>query len=106
MEGNSSLLSSGNSCKNSPVFTGMTGSNIPSIDCSGSRSNTQKLNRCVICTKKTGLTGFKCRCGDNFCGIHRYPDEHGCKFDYKTMEREQLGKKLLIGPLSVKLEQI
>ncbi|KAH0711588.1 hypothetical protein KY289_007547 [Solanum tuberosum] len=42
-------------------------------------------NRCATCRKRIGLTGFKCRCGVTFCGSHRYPEHHGCTFDYKSM---------------------
>lgn len=43
--------------------------------------------RCATCRKRVGLTGFKCRCGVTFCGSHRYPEHHGCTFDYKSMGR-------------------
>merc|ERR1712066_1049496 len=40
-----------------------------------------KKNRCASCKKKVGLTGFACRCGGMYCGIHRYSDKHNCTFD-------------------------
>ncbi|XP_034048423.1 AN1-type zinc finger protein 5-like isoform X2 [Thalassophryne amazonica] len=43
-----------------------------------------KKNRCFICRKKLGLTGFDCRCGNLFCGFHRYSDKHNCPYDYKA----------------------
>ncbi|XP_059296254.1 zinc finger A20 and AN1 domain-containing stress-associated protein 4 [Lycium ferocissimum] len=49
-------------------------------------------NRCSVCRKKVGLTGFKCRCGTTFCGTHRYPEIHGCPFDFKSMGREAIAK--------------
>ncbi|CAM0876756.1 unnamed protein product [Alopecurus aequalis] len=49
-------------------------------------------NRCLSCRKKVGLTGFKCRCGDTFCSMHRYADAHKCTFDYKKAGREQIAK--------------
>ncbi|MCD7467288.1 hypothetical protein HAX54_004628 [Datura stramonium] len=49
-------------------------------------------NRCLVCRKKVGLTGFKCRCGTTFCGTHRYPEVHGCTFDFKSMGREAIAK--------------
>ncbi|XP_055807733.1 zinc finger A20 and AN1 domain-containing stress-associated protein 4-like [Solanum dulcamara] len=49
-------------------------------------------NRCSICRKKVGLTGFKCRCGTTFCGTHRYPEIHGCSFDFKSTGREAIAK--------------
>ena len=51
-----------------------------------------KPARCLSCRKRVGLTGFKCRCGNTYCGLHRYPEEHGCSFDYKTQGREALAK--------------
>ncbi|XP_062874276.1 AN1-type zinc finger protein 5a isoform X2 [Trichomycterus rosablanca] len=43
-----------------------------------------KKNRCFTCRKRVGLTGFDCRCGQLFCGIHRYSDKHNCTYDYKA----------------------
>ena len=50
--------------------------------------------RCFECRKKVGYTGIECRCGFVFCGGHRYPDQHKCEFDFKTHERDNLGKVL------------
>ncbi|CAJ0960631.1 unnamed protein product, partial [Mesorhabditis belari] len=52
----------------------------------------KKANRCHQCNKRVGLTGFSCRCGGLYCSEHRYDNAHGCTFDYKTMEREELRK--------------
>ncbi|KAJ6813734.1 zinc finger A20 and AN1 domain-containing stress-associated protein 8-like [Iris pallida] len=49
-------------------------------------------NRCSFCNKKVGLTGFKCRCGDLFCSLHRYSDEHRCVFDYRGQGRDAIAK--------------
>ncbi|KAL5056277.1 hypothetical protein RYX36_036959 [Vicia faba] len=49
-------------------------------------------NRCGCCRRRVGLTGFKCRCGLTLCGSHRYPEQHGCGFDFKGMGREQIKK--------------
>lgn len=46
--------------------------------------------RCLECKKKVGLTGFKCKCGDVFCGQHRYAESHNCPFDYKGVHKEKL----------------
>ncbi|CAN1827628.1 Zinc finger A20 and AN1 domain-containing stress-associated protein 8 [Linum perenne] len=43
--------------------------------------------RCSACKKRVGLTGFNCRCGELFCGVHRYSDRHDCCYDYKTAAR-------------------
>ncbi|XP_042432658.1 zinc finger AN1 domain-containing stress-associated protein 15-like [Zingiber officinale] len=45
-----------------------------------------------ILLKRVGLTGFRCRCGDLFCKLHRYSDSHDCSFDYKAAGREQIAK--------------
>jgi len=49
-------------------------------------------NRCLTCRKRVGLTGFKCKCGSMFCGSHRYPEQHGCTFDYKKVGKEAIAK--------------
>ena len=49
-------------------------------------------NWCATCRKRVGLTGFKCRCGVTFCGAHRYPEEHACGFDFKTVGREEIAR--------------
>jgi len=51
-----------------------------------------KSNRCHVCKKRVGLTGFPCRCGGLYCSEHRYDKEHDCQFDYKTIEREEIRK--------------
>lgn len=52
----------------------------------------QPRNRCGSCKRRVGLTGFTCRCGTTFCGTHRYPEQHGCSFDFKTMGKEAIAK--------------
>ncbi|CAN8254677.1 unnamed protein product [Cochlearia groenlandica] len=52
----------------------------------------QRPNRCTTCRKRVGLTGFKCRCGTVYCGTHRYPEIHGCTFDFKSAGREEISK--------------
>lgn len=52
----------------------------------------KKKNRCFICKKKVGLTGFGCRCGGLFCGLHRYSDTHDCNFDYKEQGQLEIRK--------------
>ncbi|KAJ6804276.1 uncharacterized protein M6B38_289280 [Iris pallida] len=47
-------------------------------------------NRCSGCGKRVGLTGFRCRCGELFCGTHRYSDRHVCGYDYKRAGREEI----------------
>ncbi|XP_073010387.1 zinc finger A20 and AN1 domain-containing stress-associated protein 5-like [Typha latifolia] len=52
-----------------------------------------KVNRCSGCRKRVGLTGFRCRCGELFCGEHRYSDRHVCGFDYKAAGREAIARE-------------
>nr|GEZ15314.1 zinc finger A20 and AN1 domain-containing stress-associated protein 1-like [Tanacetum cinerariifolium] len=49
-------------------------------------------NRCFDSNKKVGVMGFKCRCGETFFGMHRYPEEHKCDFDYKKAGRDLISK--------------
>ncbi|KAI3813002.1 hypothetical protein L1987_17715 [Smallanthus sonchifolius] len=49
-------------------------------------------NRCSTCNKKVGVMGFKCKCGEIFCGSHRYPEEHDCEFDFKRSGRDDIAK--------------
>lgn len=64
----------------------------PSMSISPKKKKQKNTGKCFLasCKKKIGLTGFKCRCGFVFCGIHRYADAHECDFDYKTTGREAL----------------
>ncbi|XP_046906997.1 AN1-type zinc finger protein 5b isoform X1 [Hypomesus transpacificus] len=52
-----------------------------------------KKNRCFMCRKKVGLTGFDCRCGNLFCGLHRYSDKHSCPYDYKAEAAAKIRKE-------------
>ncbi|XP_076946954.1 zinc finger A20 and AN1 domain-containing stress-associated protein 4-like [Bidens hawaiensis] len=49
-------------------------------------------NRCAMCRKRVGLTGFNCKCGDLFCSVHRYSDKHECTFDYRGAGRDAIAK--------------
>ena len=51
--------------------------------------------RCLICNKKVGLTGFACRCGGLFCGVHRAENAHACTFDFKAAATATLETKLV-----------
>ncbi|KAK7381083.1 hypothetical protein VNO78_33607 [Psophocarpus tetragonolobus] len=56
------------------------------------RINNKRKN-CTSCNKKVGLLGFECRCGNVFCGTHRYLEEHACKVDFKEIGRQTLVKQ-------------
>ncbi|XP_056427526.1 AN1-type zinc finger protein 6-like isoform X2 [Hyla sarda] len=57
------------------------------------KAKVKKTNRCHECRKKVGLTGFDCRCGNIFCGTHRYSDMHSCSYDYKADAAEKIRKE-------------
>uniref|UniRef100_A0A2P2IP44 Zinc finger A20 and AN1 domain-containing stress-associated protein 4 n=1 Tax=Rhizophora mucronata TaxID=61149 RepID=A0A2P2IP44_RHIMU len=65
----------------------------------------EQPNRCSVCRKRVGLTGFGCRCGTTFCGVHRYPERHDCTFDFKKVGKEEIARA---NPLVIaeKLEKI
>ncbi|CAD7940639.1 unnamed protein product [Amoebophrya sp. A120] len=60
-----------------------------------------KKNRCRVCNKRVGLTGFSCPCGGLFCSKHRYGGDvdddntHLCDYDHKTQGKKQLQKQLI-----------
>ncbi|KAM0043423.1 putative transcription regulator A20-like family [Helianthus debilis subsp. tardiflorus] len=56
-------------------------------------ADVKKKNRCRVCNKRVGLIGFGCRCGHSFCGLHRMPEEHACKYDFKAAGRALLEKE-------------
>lgn len=39
------------------------------------------------------LSGFDCRCGNLFCGLHRYSDKHNCPYDYKADAAAKIRKE-------------
>ncbi|KAG6492084.1 zinc finger AN1 domain-containing stress-associated protein 15-like [Zingiber officinale] len=94
------------SCEESPIHRSespalkitVAASSAPKLDEESSKSGEEShspvrfSNRCSTCHKKVGLTGFRCRCGDLFCGRHRYSDAHDCSFDYKTAGREEIAR--------------
>uniref|UniRef100_A0A3Q3R8M3 Zinc finger, AN1-type domain 5b n=1 Tax=Monopterus albus TaxID=43700 RepID=A0A3Q3R8M3_MONAL len=70
---------------------------LPSNTCSEESKTPEppksKKNRCFMCRKKVGLTGFDCRCGNLFCGLHRYSDKHNCPYDYKGEAAAKIRKE-------------
>lgn len=58
------------------------------------KSTNKNITRCNKdeCNKKLGLLPFVCKCGLNFCGVHRYSDKHDCKFNYQEEYKKQLEK--------------
>ena len=49
-------------------------------------------SRCVSCRRKLGLLGFLCRCGGQFCSLHRHSSEHQCGFDWRELGRREVAR--------------
>ena len=39
------------------------------------------------------FSGFECRCGNVYCGVHRYSDVHNCSYNYKADAAEKIRKE-------------
>lgn len=73
----------------------------------GPKKRVQKnRKRCFECRKKVGLTALECKCGFVFCGLHRFPDQHQCDFDFKTHDRDNLAKTLTGGGSFDKMQKV
>lgn len=48
--------------------------------------------KCRLCRKKLGLILFSCKCEPTqfFCINHRYPEAHGCVFDFRKEQQEKI----------------
>lgn len=74
-----------------------TDSTVPAAEASSSSEPQvvalkKAANRCGSCNKKVGLSGFVCKCGNTFCGVHRYPESHECSYDFKGVGRDAISK--------------
>ena len=47
----------------------------------------------LICLGLSSVSGFDCRCGNLFCGLHRYSDKHNCPYDYRTEAADKIRKE-------------
>ncbi|XP_021461153.2 AN1-type zinc finger protein 5 [Oncorhynchus mykiss] len=79
--------------KAEPVVTEPTASSPATGDEAKGDTPNPKKNRCFMCRKRLGLTGFDCRCGNLFCGVHRYSDKHNCPYDYKAEAAAKIRKE-------------
>ncbi|MED6220725.1 hypothetical protein PIB30_047602 [Stylosanthes scabra] len=90
------LLHGGAAAVSSPYKFTTDSSVVPAAEPSSSSaapsSPAKPSNRCGSCKKKVGLTGFVCKCGATFCGVHRYPEKHDCSFDFKGVGRDAISK--------------
>uniref|UniRef100_A0A1B0DIV5 Uncharacterized protein n=1 Tax=Phlebotomus papatasi TaxID=29031 RepID=A0A1B0DIV5_PHLPP len=84
----SQKLPSDDSSSNSSAGPSATGNN--EQDDKEDKESKKKKNRCAVCRKKVGLTGFECRCGGLYCAIHRYSDKHDCTFDYREHGAQEI----------------
>lgn len=49
---------------------------------------------CHLCKKRLKLASdYLCRCGNVFCVVHRFYDQHSCTYDYKNEEKKRLEKE-------------
>mmetsp|Transcript_19152 Transcript_19152/g.28251 ORF Transcript_19152/g.28251 Transcript_19152/m.28251 type:complete len:166 (-) Transcript_19152:162-659(-) len=53
--------------------------------------------KCPVCNKKVSLTSIECKCKQSFCSNHRYPEQHNCTFDYRSVEPTISEKNASIG---------
>ncbi len=66
-----------------------------------------KSNRCVVCSKKTGINYFTCKCNEEhkFCSEHKFPFTHNCTINKAQDHKDRL-TKLNIRVAPEKLTQI
>ncbi len=57
-----------------------------------SKKSTVQRCMCEGCRRKLGLVPFQCRCGMNFCAMHRQAEDHNCTFDYRNEAKKELLK--------------
>ena len=56
------------------------------------------MTRCSVCKKKIKsafVDVFKCRCSQYLCKYHRFPEQHGCSFDYIQVNKEKLKSQMV-----------
>ena len=37
------------------------------------------------CTKRIKLSDYACKCGNIYCKVHKLPENHECKYDYREI---------------------
>ncbi len=57
-----------------------------------------KLHKCYVCNKRLNITEqqMTCKCGANFCPIHRLQNQHDCPV-LDTFDKEKFKKKCGLG---------
>lgn len=71
-------------------------------------STKAKTSRCCAdgCKKKLALTDFACRCQNRYCSAHRDFLKHGCTYDYKAGQKENLLRFMSTSVVGKKMEVI
>jgi predicted nucleic acid binding AN1-type Zn finger protein len=78
----------------SPVLSTLSASNASTGPSKMNLKSESKRCGHAECKKKLGLLGFDCKCGEKFCGSHRYPSDHSCTFDFKAAAAATLQTQL------------
>ena len=55
----------------------------------------EKKKRCGECHKKLGLMVFPCKCGGEYCALHRNNADHKCSFDFQGDAKKALSTMLV-----------
>jgi hypothetical protein len=55
----------------------------------------EKKKRCGECHKKLGLIAFPCKCGGEYCALHRNNADHNCSFDFHADAKNALSTMLV-----------
>lgn len=61
-------------------------------------------SKCFKCARKTGIYGYKCKCNNHYCKVHRIPEEHECTYDFKESGKKEL-EKINVKVVASKLEK-
>ncbi|XP_006888307.1 PREDICTED: AN1-type zinc finger protein 6 isoform X7 [Elephantulus edwardii] len=86
-EAQSSLDFTSSSMQSSPV----SNQSLLSESVASSQVDSTSLDKAIPDTED--LQGFECRCGNVYCGVHRYSDVHNCSYNYKADAAEKIRKE-------------
>ncbi|KAL2790948.1 AN1-type zinc finger protein 6 isoform c [Daubentonia madagascariensis] len=86
-EAQSTLDSTSSSMQPSPV----SNQSLLSESVASSQVDSTSVDKAVPETED--LQGFECRCGNVYCGVHRYSDVHNCSYNYKADAAEKIRKE-------------
>jgi hypothetical protein len=82
----------------SPIMAPMAHLSIPStmtlIQLDTSAEPSQKRCNHGECKRKLLLSDFACKCGIRFCGTHRIPEGHACRFNFRAAADAKLSQQL------------